>query len=239
MRLDNPLLVQWEYASEERLATRNAIFRALLVDEGPEERAFQAIAEVRPARVLEVGCGTGEFARRIMTELGATVTAIDTSARMVTLATELGLDARVADVQELPFEDGSFDCVSAGWVLYHAPALDSAIAECARVLTPGGRLVASTVGDNLLEVWELIGAEKDLQLSFSAANGAEKLRPYFARVEEREVVARVVFPDPESMRGFVASAINRAHLAPNVPDFEGEFRATSRHMVFVAEKAES
>ena len=71
MRLDNPLLVQWEYASEERLAKRNSTMRALIEAENPEEEVFRAIAEMRPRRVLEIGCGTGELAERVARGLGA------------------------------------------------------------------------------------------------------------------------------------------------------------------------
>ena len=43
---------------------------------------------------------------------------------MVELARARGVDARVGDVQELPFADGAFDCVVAAWMLYHVPDLD-------------------------------------------------------------------------------------------------------------------
>jgi hypothetical protein len=47
-RLDNPMLVRWEFASEERLATRNAIYRQLLEGDDGEEFLFPAVAEARP-----------------------------------------------------------------------------------------------------------------------------------------------------------------------------------------------
>jgi SAM-dependent methyltransferase len=192
---------------------------------------------MRPRRVLEIGCGTGELAERVARELGAHVVAIDISQRMVELTRERGVDARVGDVQALPFADGDFDCVSACWVLYHAADVETAIAEWARVLRPGGRLVAATVGDNIPEVWELISDGVGETLSFNVRDGAERLERHFAHVEQRDVSAAMRFPGPESMRTFVAAAINRAHLAPRVPDFRGEFRATVRHTVFVADKA--
>ena len=121
LALDNPLLVQWEYASEERLAVRNATYRELVEGVNAEEVVFEAVAEARPGRVLEVGCGEGELAARVERELGADVVAIDLSPRMIELARARGVEARVADVQSLPFADGEFDCAVAAWVLYHAP----------------------------------------------------------------------------------------------------------------------
>jgi SAM-dependent methyltransferase len=239
MKLDNPLLVRWEYASEERLAKRNAIFRALVEGDNPEDVAFDAVAEVRPKRLLDVGCGPGELTQRFTDELGAQVCAVDTSARMVELAKARGIDAQVADAEQLPFAADDFDCVFAGWVLYHVPRLEQAIAECARVLRPTGRLVASCYRiDNFSELWELIGdgAEPREPLSFNSDNGAELLGRRFAQVERRDVEATLVFPTTVSMRDFVASTIDRAHLAPRVPEITEPFRATTRHAIFVAEK---
>jgi SAM-dependent methyltransferase len=238
MRLDNPVLVRWEYASEERLAKRNAIFRALISGDNPDDIAVAAVLEAKPARVLDVGCGPGELTERFAREFGAEVRAIDISPRMVELTRAREIDAQIADAEQIPFADREFDCVFAGWVLYHVPALDRAISECARVLRPGGRLVASTYTEaNLAELWDLIGeTEPRGALSFNRSNGAELLRRHFARVEQREVEAQLVFPDAESIRSFIASTIDRAHLAPMVPEIEGPFRATTRHAVFVAQR---
>ena len=54
-----------------------------------------------------------------------------------------GVDARVGDVQDLPFEDGEFDCAVAAWMLYHVPDVERALAELARVLRPADGLSQS------------------------------------------------------------------------------------------------
>ena len=238
MKLDNPLLVRWEFASEERLNNRNAIFRSLVEGAHPDDAAVEAVIEAKPPRVLDVGCGTGELTERFV-RAGSDVQAIDISPRMVELTRARGIDAQIADVESIPFGDQEFDCVFAGWVLYHAPALDQAIAECARVLRPGGRLVASTIAeDNLSEVWDLFeDGERQVPVSFNRANGSELLRRRFAQVEQRDVDSLLLFPDVESIRSFVASTIDRAHLAPSMPPVEVPFRAVARHTVFVAETA--
>ena len=238
LRLDNPMLVRWEFASEERLATRNAIYRQLIAGDEAEEFLFQAVAEVRPGRVLEVGAGAGELAERIAAELGAEIVALDSSERMVSLTRQRGVEAVLGDIQALPFEDESFDCVIAGWVLYHVANRDLAVAECKRVLRPTGRFVAATLADeNLADLWEFLGSSGERTLTFSSANGKEQLEAHFPVVEVREARGVVVFPDPAAMRKFVAADMTRAHLAANVPDFDELVPARSHHTVFVAEKA--
>lgn len=238
MNLDNPVVVQWEYASEERLATRNETYRRLTEGVNAEELAFEAVAECGPQRLLEVGCGMGEFAVRAVQELGTELIALDISPRMVEIARERGVDARVGDVQALPFADGEFDCVVANWVLYHVPELDRGVAELARVLAPGGRLVAATLGDgHMRELWESLGGEPTSGLSFQSGNGDAVLRPHFASVERRDAFGAVVFPDADSLRAFVGATTARAHLASAVAEISEPFRTSSAHAVFVAEKA--
>jgi SAM-dependent methyltransferase len=236
VKLDNPVLVRWEYASEERLAKRNAVLRSLSQGPSPEDAAYRAVAEAKPQRVLDIGCGLGELGEQFQQRLGAHVSAIDVSPRMVELAKLRGLDAQVADAEHLPFNDDSFDCVFAGWVLYHVPDVGRAVAECARVLTDDGTLVAASVcGNNIEEVWQLIGvAESRDPLTFTRENGEAVLAGRFGKVERHDVDGELVFPDTESLRTFVASTIDRAHLAPRVPEIEEPFRAVTRHVVFVA-----
>ena len=184
-RIDDPEAVREQYATQAGLTARKSIYTDVA---GPDARelVFEAVAETWPGSVLEVGCGEGELAERMTAELGADVVAIDQSERMVELALARGVDARVGDVQELPFADASFDAVVAAWMLYHVPDLDRGIGELARVLRRGGRLVAATnASDHLQEMLELAGVA-DWDFSFRAENGAEILGRHFHTVELRD-----------------------------------------------------
>ncbi len=90
-------------------------------------------------RVLDVGCGDGQVSR-LAAKLGAQVVGIDPTWNCVSVASERGggLFAR-AGAAQLPFADGTFDAVVACLVFEHIRDVDSAIAEVARVLEPGGR----------------------------------------------------------------------------------------------------
>jgi len=235
---DDPLFVSWEYASEERLVTRNETYRRFITGPSAEDIAFEAVREGAPAKVVEVGCGTGEFAARIREELGAEVVASDVSPRMVTLTRERGIDAVVADVEQLPFDDGSSDCAVANWVLYHARDPRAAASELARIIRPGGRLVAATMGvGHMDELWTALGDRSTEGLSFWSENGAAVLADAFASVECRDAAGVLEFPTRASVREFVAATSNRAHLADGVSDLPEPFRTRSSFVVFVAHTA--
>jgi SAM-dependent methyltransferase len=201
--------------------------------------AFAAVAEVEPAEVLEVGCGPGELAERIGRELGAAVVAVDQSERMVELAAARGVDARVGNVQDLPFADESFDCAVAAWMLYHVPDLHRGLAELRRVLRPGGRLVAVTNhGDHLLELREAIGAPRAfLDSSFSGDNGADALARHFEHVERRDAAGTATFRDGEAVASYARAIMAVADVAGDPFAVEVPLVARRHTAVFVAERA--
>jgi SAM-dependent methyltransferase len=240
MTMNDPAVVRREYQSEAGLATRASVYAGGEWGEGDARRtALDAVREAAPRRVLEVGCGWGAFAQRTIEELGVELVAIDQSERMVELARERGVDARVGDVQDLPFADGEFDCAVANWMLYHVADLDRGLAELARVLRPGGRLVAATNGlGHLEELWRLVGRDRRSEaIRFFAETGEAPLRRQFARIERRDVEGRVVFRDREAARHYVASSVAHKHLVDRVPPLDEPLVARTFSSVFVAEKA--
>jgi SAM-dependent methyltransferase len=233
--LDDPEVVRRDYASESRLLARRSIYQT---SEGPNalDVLWERIAEARPRRVLEVGPGPGELSERMAAELGADVVAVDVSPRMVELARGRGIDARLGDVQELPFEDAGFDLVVAAWVLFHPADLDRALGEIDRVLRPGGRLIAATNSElHLQELWSLIGVER-ITYSFSAENAERALRAHFGNVSTYSVEGWVTFSDTTTARDYVSSSIICRHLADRVPDLTEPLRARRSNAIFVAEK---
>src|SRR5689334_5017384 len=93
---NDPELVRREYADESRFAHRVA-FWAKRPGPHPFDVAFDAIVDLKPGRVLEVGSGRGELAERLARS-GIDVVAVDQSERMVELTRARGVDAHVADV---------------------------------------------------------------------------------------------------------------------------------------------
>lgn len=231
--LDDPGAVREEYETDERLARRIAAYRFAEGDD-PREVLFGAVAEGAPRRVLEVGCGDGWFSERVRRELGCEVVAVDQSRHMVELTRSRGVEALVGDAAELPFEDGSFDCAVAAWMLYHVARLEQALAELARVLRPRGRLVAVTnADDHLAELADLLQVPRP-EYPFSAENGAELLERHFRDVERRTVTGWLEFPSREEAQEYVDASI--VWRGRQLPPGEGPLRVRRASAVFVATK---
>lgn len=114
-------------------------------------------------RVLDVGTGDGTYALEV-SRRGGRVVGVDISQTMLDAAQKraehagLSIDLIRADVQSLPFPDGHFDCVVAVTVLCFVDNAAGALAEMARVLAPGGRLV---IGE--LAKWSTWAAKRRVQ----------------------------------------------------------------------------
>jgi SAM-dependent methyltransferase len=234
--LNDPTYVREEYASEAGLLGRRAAYDHAS-GPNPLELVFAEVADGQPRHVLEVGPGPGELAERVQVELGAEVVAIDISPRMVELARARGVDARLGDVQDLPFGDEEFDCAIAAWMLYHVPDVPRALAELARVLEPGGRLVAVTnYQDHLQEARQLIGAPARTFSAFSGENAEELLREAFSSIERHEAPGEIRFPTRDSVVDYVKATQGLWRTDAVVPDFEAPFVVRRRTVVLVAQK---
>ena len=91
--------------------------------------------------VLEVGCGTGLILERLG-QVAERAVGVDLSPGMLEKARARGLEVHEASATELPFEDASFDVVCSFKVLAHVEQIETAMAGMARVVRPGGRVVA-------------------------------------------------------------------------------------------------
>jgi SAM-dependent methyltransferase len=233
-RLDDQENVRVQYASEHNLRARQALYEET---EGtsPHDVLHEALRALSPGRVLEVGGGQGELAQWMRDELGARVTFLDFSPRMVELAGARGLDAQVGDVQELPFPDASFDVVVAAWMLYHVPDIARAVGEIARVLVPGGSLVAVTTSvEHLRELRDLLRYPPGHEETFNRENGAAFLVPPFTTVERRDADVRVTVRDREKL---VAYRDSMQVPVGDVPSDVGlPFLVHARTSIFVATK---
>ena len=108
----------------------------------------------RGARVLDAGIGTGFLSPNLLREapVRVNVTGLDFSLgmwvglqrRLKRLSLEDQVKFYLGDIREMPFRNESFDLVVSSAAMEYLPEVDKGIAECCRVLRPGGRLLIIT-----------------------------------------------------------------------------------------------
>lgn len=138
------------------------IGRAMVKDTAEaNDRALSLLELAEPVTVLDVGFGQGRTAA-ILVDQGHRVIGVDVSATMVRQARARNraavqdgrADLRAGDGLTLPFPDCSADAAYTAHTIYFMPEPQTTIAEIARVLRPGGRLVvACRVGDVEMPAW--------------------------------------------------------------------------------------
>lgn len=102
--------------------------------------------DVKGARVIDVGCGEGRFSR-MLAERGASCVGIDPTSQLLQAARDRGgMSPARAVAEAMPLRGGAFDLAITYITLVDIEHYREAIAEMARVLRPGGRVVAVNVG---------------------------------------------------------------------------------------------
>jgi ubiquinone/menaquinone biosynthesis C-methylase UbiE len=128
------------------------------LDESLEPRGPEMLYEMvgalgltRGASALDLGCGEGRYSLELAARFGFSVLGVDPTPRQVEVANEAqaAADAEVRKLvrfeegasEAIPAEDASVDLIWCREVLYHVPDLDTAFAECLRVLRRGGHML--------------------------------------------------------------------------------------------------
>jgi SAM-dependent methyltransferase len=139
-----------------------------MIQEGQFRPGYEAVlahCEVGPGTAyLDSGCGAG-MAAGIAAARGAVVSGFDAAEALLDIARERvpAGDFRVADLEAVPFPDGSFDLVTGFNAFQFAGDPVRALSEARRVARPGGRVVVMTWGDpEGMEAAAIVGALRPL-----------------------------------------------------------------------------
>jgi SAM-dependent methyltransferase len=224
---------------------------------------FERLTLPPESRILEVGCGPGDLWRENADRIPPAweITLSDLSPGMLEQARRnLAATGRIfhyeaADAQTVPFTGGEFDALIADHMLYHVPDRTKALGEFQRVLRPGGRLFASTVGRaHMREIAELVsGFDPSLEAwgsgnlasdTFTLENGGAQLAQAFTQVTLSRYEDSLVVTEPAPLVAYILSGriqlddARRAALAEYVKrEMErggGVFRITKETGLFEA-----
>ena len=190
---------------------------------------FDALAKLPAnAKILELGSGPAYLWTNCSNRIpaGWDITLSDLSSGMVDAAwrnlvvTGRAYNFKEIDAQSIPFEEGTFDAVIANFMLYHVPDRPKAIAEIKRVLKPGGRLFAATVGDNhILEMKDIMQRVHVNKLSepyvnpFTLESGLDQLKPFFPNVTLSRYEDNLHVTEIEPMMAYLRSSLRAADLS--------------------------
>ena len=169
---------------------------------------------------VDIGCGSGIYVEPVRQRCGRYI-AGDLSFGMVSGLRQPDLERVNLDAQRLPLADNAADVVLANHMLYHVPDKDAALSEIARVLRPGGRLIAATnSAHNMAELIDLrrtalqrldVSVDPSWQRSpvadlFSLENGRSWLEKHFTHVERHDLKSALIFPEPQPLLDYIGSS---------------------------------
>ncbi|MDQ3568073.1 MAG: methyltransferase domain-containing protein [Actinomycetota bacterium] len=227
-----------QYRNASNLNARITLHERFSVNPYPLPRWLFDQLELPPdARILEVGCGTGKLWSENLGRIpdGWDVMLTDASPGMVretqgNLGDSRCFGFQVADVRELPFEDGMFDAVVANHVLYHVPDLRHAISELVRVLGHDGILYAATHGeDHMREMNPMIqfldpnhpddGLARRIG-AFSLEDGSEQLSSHFSEVSLLRYEDALAVNETQPLVDYVLSAMTLQEAVADLAEEE-------------------
>lgn len=207
-----------QYQSPKNLNTRISIHEKYSTNRQPFGDWILSHYRIKSNdRILELGCGTAAMWKDNLSLLdgGSRLTLTDFSSAMLETARKntegsACVDYQIVDIQDIPYEDHSFDIVIANMMLYHVPDLDRGLSEVRRVLKPGGSFYCATYGEH--GIMEFINETlRDSSISghidktFTLQNGGDSLRKFFPVVERRDREDSLVITDIADFVDYVLS----------------------------------
>jgi ubiquinone/menaquinone biosynthesis C-methylase UbiE len=240
---DQTYLTKDQYKDSSNLDARLFIHQKFSVNsQGWHNWVFDQLLQLPVnAAILELGCGNAvlwkESAKRIPAEW--TITLTDLSDGMLDSAwRNLVVNGRrfnfqKVDAQAIPFDDGAFDAVIANHMLYHVSDRFESLKEIKRVLKDGGKLFASTVGEDHMK--EMYGWLKRVNTNpradmfvnpFTLENGLAQLQAVFPNATVNRYVDNLKVTEVRPLVNYIRSSIAAQDISePAMEELEKDFSA--------------
>lgn len=189
------------------------------------------------ANILELGCGTANMWNKkddIINKCNSIVLS-DLSLGMIETAKNNiksdKIDFRVIDIQNIPYEDNSFDIVIANMMLYHVPDLNKALSEVKRVLKSNGVFYCATYGENGIMNYlsKILGFIDNTNKNFTLQNGNSILKKHFNKVEMLEYKDHLEVSNVNDLIDYIYSLSSMSNL--NMMDKDKMYKILNDNMV--------
>lgn len=214
-----------QYKDSKNLSTRISLYSKYSTNKQDYgDWLFLNYKFFKGCKVLEMGSGTGGLWDRIENlPINSQLVISDFSPGMVD---ELkikflhldNIDIKQIDIQDIPFDDESFDIVIANSMLYHVPDIDKAIKEVARVMKSDGTFYTATSGNKSMFVFLKatlpdidLGITMPDSITFTLDNGSKFFKNYLSEVKIHIYNNDVEITDTNDLVNFIYS----------VPSIEG------------------
>ncbi len=222
--MNNQLEVMKQYEDDSKFKKRQDFHDKYSTNQyGFRNWLFDKYEIVEGCKILELGCGNGRIWDEKYDKLPSNIclTLSDLSEGMCNVVKEKHKNHKNVlveqiDIQNIPYDDNSFDIVIANHMLYHVPKVDKAIEEVYRVLKKGGIFYASTLGTNgfqkyLNQKFKEFNSSMDYfnieNWSFTLKNGKQVLSKKFKDIEMYEYKDSIQLSDENELVEWIFTSV--------------------------------
>jgi ubiquinone/menaquinone biosynthesis C-methylase UbiE len=209
------------YVKKDTLSTRINIHEKYSVNKyGWTSWVFDQYKFKQNMNILELGCGTGNIwigkEKNLPENINITLT--DISPLMIEKAKKnmkknKMFSFQIVNIQNIPFDNKTFDVVIANHMLYHVPNMAKALYEIKRVLKDNGYFYTTTIGENSLkELQDIYKKFEDKvkfqysqNCSFTLENGKKILGEYFSKIEQKLYIDSLKVTDTNDLMEYIIS----------------------------------
>lgn len=224
--LNDSAVVKEQYKTASNLNTRISIHSKYSINKMGFGNWIVSKYEIENGmRVLELGCGTGDMWKSHLDVLGkiSELVLTDFSDGMLQSAKEMlgeneKVSYKVVDIQNIPYEDNSFDIVIANMMLYHVPEIHKGLNEVRRVLKNNGSFYCATYGEHgiveyIASLLRDYNVEGKLNKNFTLQNGSDILSQYFRCVTRYDYEDGLEVTDVDDMIDYIYSLSSMSNIS--------------------------
>jgi len=222
-------IVREQYKSDKNLNIRSNLHNYNINKVDFDNWCFDQMNFPKNAKILELGCGTGKlwFKNKERIDKNLDITLSDFSKSMLKIAKDKLKDVdynfkyEEINIENIPYEDESFDIVIAEHMIYFAPDIEKALSEIKRVLIPGGILYVSANSCETMAELNKLAEKFDSSLGidnngyssrFELENGDVILKKYFNKVDVEILEGKIIVNDAKPVVSYKASTIQGSSI---------------------------